>query len=95
MALDSKKIAESMAAENRELQNEKQSLKDQINSLQIELMQSELFVKSGLVEQYKEVRQELLKSEVQRESRVERSSGTARYDSEYDMLRGSQIEKMV
>ena len=50
MALDSKKIAESMAAENKELQNEKQSLKDQINSLQIELMQSELFVKSGLVE---------------------------------------------
>ena len=64
MALDSKKIAESMAAENKELQNEKQSLKNQINSLQIELMQSELFVKSGLVEQFKEVRQELLKSEV-------------------------------
>ena len=64
MALDSKKIAESMATENKELQNEKQSLKNQINSLQIELMQSELFVKSGLVEQFKEVRQELLKSEV-------------------------------
>ena len=38
IALDSKKIAESMAAENKELQNEIQILKDKVNSLQVELM---------------------------------------------------------
>ena len=61
--------------------------------MQIELSQSELFVKSGLVEQFKEVRSELFRSEIERKSRFERSSGTARYDSEYNMIRSSELYK--
>ena len=80
------KINESLKAEIIEIRNESQRLKDEVVTLEIELCQSELFVKSGLVEKYSQVKSGLLRTEVEKDlmkDNSHRSSGTARYDSEY------------